>query len=218
MTIDEAKAICERLSKINVDIWNSHGVKKQMLVEKFRSEYKSIIDAGFLVRRWRLAGMPMFTPRVDRHKDDVVIATNKPNSLDVKGDCTTRCISFCTGLDYMAIRQEQLHLSKIAGISWKYTSVWEKCLLSRGFARIDLSWRHLSRATFIKLSKTLDVCDGVIATRSSGHVAAIDMSSRKILDSFNSSGGRITTIYVPKHQRDTYVNWLNSVGYPSYAA
>lgn len=213
MTIDEAKTICSELTQLNLRIWHTiSNSEKESLRQKFRSTYRSVIDAGFNIKRWRHFGDPMFTPHIDRHADMMCMATNKPNDLNVKGDCTTRAISFCTGVDYSAIREEQLRNAKGTYLTWRHDAVWSKSLLSRGFAKIVLDKRHISRATFLKLAKSLPVFTGKIATVSSGHIAAIDMVSRKVLDTWNSSGGRIKNIYVPVAQKEVYYNWLKQIG------
>ena len=214
MTIDEAKQICSELTQLNLKIWNTFSsIEKESLRQKFRSTYRSVIDAGFKIRRWRQFGNPMFTPQLERHADMMCMATNKPDDLNVKGDCTTRAISFCTGVDYMAIRAEQMkNAHETYGLTWKHDAVWSKSLLSRGFTKIVLDRRHISRSTFLKLAKSLPVFTGKIATVSSGHIAAIDMASRKVLDTWNSSGGRILNIYVPTAQKEVYYNWLKQIG------
>ena len=213
MTLDEAKEICRKLTQLNLAIWGSSSSNEtERLRAEFRQEIKKVYDGGFKIRRWRNGETPMFTPRVEKHADIVCMSTNKPDNLDIKRDCTTRALSFCTGLDYCLIRDEQLKNALDTNLTWRHTAVWEKSLLSRGFTKIFLTNRYVSRATFIRLSKTLPVNEGKIATVSSGHVAAIDMATRKVLDTWNSTGGRIKYIYVPLSQREVYLDWLRKVG------
>ena len=216
MTIDEATSICKQLTAINVQIWNCAGEEKSDLIQEFRRMSRQVVESGFKIRRFRKNGLPMFKPRVPRHVNDVEIKDNRPEGCTVKGDCTTRCISFCTGIDYDTVKREQLVNAKHAGYvwTWKHQKVWSQSLVSRGFSRIVLTGRKISRATFLKYAKSLDICTGIIATVSSGHVAAIDMASRKILDTWNSSCGRIECIYVPKAQMAKYANWLRSMNVP----
>lgn len=212
MTIDEAKDICKKLTSLNLAIWSSSGVEKEKLRSEFKACYKEVIGAGFKVRRWRKDGDPMFTPHIERHKEDVCMVENNSG---IKRDCTTRCISLCTGVPYDLIRAEQLRnaaSSDESWATWRHRVVWAKSLESRGFTRIDLNKRHVSRATFLRLSRSLPLHEGVIATCSSGHIAAVDMASRKVLDTWNSSGGRIKYIYVPSSQKDVYCKWLSGVG------
>ena len=113
----------------------------------------------------------------------------------------------------MVIRAEQMkNARETYGLTWKHDVVWSKSLLSRGFAKIVLDRKHIARSTFIKLAKTLPIFAGKIATVSSDHIAAIDMASRKVLDTWNSSGGRIKNIYVPVSQKEVYYNWLKQIG------
>ena len=213
MDIEEAKAVCSELTALNLEIWKSFSLsEKERLRQTFKAKYRSVLDAGFKIRRWKQCGKPMFTPRLDRHADMMCMATNKPDSLDVKGDCTTRAISFCTGVDYTLIREEQLRNARGTCWTWRHNEVWGQSLTSRGFVKLLLDRRHVSRATFITLAKSLPIYTGIIATVSSGHIAAIDMASRKVLDMWNSSGGRIKYIYVPASQKEVYYNWLKQIG------
>ena len=213
MTFDEAKGACKKLTEINLAIWRpiSHR-EKEDLRESFRTIYRDVIASGFKIRRWRDGHTPMFAPKLNRHIEDVMVVSNKPDSLKIKNDCTTRCISFCTGIDYSLIREEQLRNAKILGgfYTWRHDRVWEQSLLNRGFVKITLK-RHVSRATFIRLSKSFSLNEGIIATMSSDHIAAIDMKERKILDTWNSSGGRILNIYVPASQETAYKKWLYDI-------
>ena len=217
MTFDEANEICRELTNINISIWNTTSrTSKIHLKDCFASKVHQLHDAGFKLRKWKQDGKPMFAPRIDKHKDDVVFSSNKPDDLNIKNDCTTRCISFCTGEDYSKIRAEQLANAKATGksyLTWRHDVVWQKSLLSRGFEKIVLDRRHVSRATFLKLAKNLSsLAKCIIATVSSHHIAAIDMASRKILDTWNSSGGRITCIFVPSAYKHVYYNWLVEAG------
>ena len=216
MTLDEANNICNKLTEINIAIWNATSkMNKQYLKTQFRFESAKLREAGFCLKRWKQDGKPMFAPKLDRHKNDVMIATNKPDDMDVKRDCTTRCISFCTGVDYNTIYNEQRYnaaIAKSSYLTWRHDAIWEKSLLSRGFTKLILDRRHVSRGTMLRLMSTLPVDDGVVATVSSGHIAAIDVKKRKILDTWNSSGGRVYKMYVPNTQRDVYYNWLKDNG------
>ena len=216
MTIEEAKAICKKLTDLNIAIWTtSNRITRDMLRTSFKNEAKRITDAGFRIKKWRDHGTPMYGIRINRHVEDLQIETTAPDGSTYQRDCTTRCISFCTGVDYETIRAEQFkhaHDSGKTWMTWRHTAAWEKCLLSRGFTRLNLDKRHVSRSTFLKMAKSLPVHDGKIATVSSGHVAAIDMVSRKVLDTWNSTGGRILYIYVPSKTRDLFYSWLKKAG------
>ena len=53
--------------------------------------------------------------------------------------------------------------------------------------------------------------DGMIAAKSAHHIAAIDMNNRKILDTWNSAGCRIQTIYVPENKKHEWMNIINKL-------
>lgn len=223
MTLDEAREQCQQLVKINLDIWNerSTGAKKE-LRKKYSNLYTSIIAAGYKITRGRVFDsmygrtIPYAVPTLNKNRNSIAIIDNRSKNGYHKGDCTTRCISFCTGIDYDIIQKEQFNNAKNAHNSpffrkktWRTPSVWSLSLTSRGFVEIVLK-RHVTRATFIKMFKNSQIDRGIIATRSSTHVAAIDMQKNQILDTWDSSGGRILSIYVPKVQYNEYVRALNS--------
>lgn len=212
MTIDEAKKSASELETLNVEYWFEHNKKaKAAILQKMANISKEIYDSGFKIRKAKIWSdehkmcIPSFTIRCDRHKDDVDVIDNRPEGKNYKRDCTTRCICFCTGEDYETIRNEQFAYANVIHYPWRNRKVWSKSLFKRGFSEIDLP-RKVSRATFLRLFKDSGIDDGVIATLSSGHIAAIDMKKKKILDTWNSSGGRIYKIYVPDSQYNLYVN------------
>lgn len=125
-----------------------------------------------------------------------------PEHIKTKGDCTTRCISLCTGVDYMTIREEQFLNSAYSGVVWRCRDVWERSLTSRGFRVIHLPCR-ISRRRFIKIFGN-DIENGMVATGSFGHVAAIDMKKKKVLDTWDSTGGHIKYIYVHSSQYEMF--------------
>ena len=217
MTIDEAKKSAKELETLNLEYWFEHNKEaKAAIRQKMAKISKEIYDSGFKIRRTKIWSdnhkmrIPSFTIRCDRHKDDVDIIDNRPEWQNYKRDCTTRCICFCTNENYDIIRSEQLANAAVLNSNWKNRKVWSKSLFKRGFSEIDLP-RKVSRATFLRLFKDSGIDDGVIATLSSGHIAAIDMKKKKILDTWNSSGGRIYKIYVPNSQYNLYINKIKSI-------
>lgn len=220
MTIEEAQEKAKLLEKLNLDIWHSFGSSVHELRAQFKKTMQEIYASGFLVRRWKEYDnslgykVPRFTIR-NNGTNAVDIVDNRDCNGNNNGDCTTRCISFCTGVDYMTIQKEQFENAakmkeKGWSVSWRTMSVWSKSLTSRGFCKIDLP-RHVSRKTFLRLFKDSGIDDGIIATRSSGHLAAIDMKSKKILDLWNSSGGRIKTLFVPEKMKDIWTKKVNAI-------
>lgn len=210
MDIDVAKELCKLLTDLNLKYWRASNVdEKQTLLYEFRRLIASIKDAGYKIRRWRNHGKPMFAPCVERHRDTIKFVEDS----NIKNDCTTRCISLCTGIAYDLVRKEQDENAKKMGPRWHWNHdiVWEKSLSSRGFVKINFK-RKVSRATFLRIAETCPIHEGKIATASSDHVAAIDMAERRILDTWNSSGGRIVYIFVPASQKCAYIDWLDEVG------
>ena len=220
MTLEDAKECTKQLEKINLDIWRSSGAKTLELRAQFKAIMRSIYDNGFTVRKWKSYNdaLGYKVPRYSIQNKDTgivnIVNNEYKNGYNVR-DCTTRCISLCTGEDYMTIQKEQFanaNRMKADGynVTWRTMSVWSKSLLSRGFCRIDLP-RNVSRKVFLRLFNNSGIDSGIIATRSSGHVAAIDMKSKKILDTWNSSGGRIRTIFVPTAMKDIWTRKINEI-------
>ena len=216
MTCDEAKEKCKMLEKLNLGIWNAKtSYDRDMFREKFRSVFAEINSNGFKINRWRELDtslgykVPKFKIRDDGSEKYISIVDNRGNG-NHNGDCTTRCISFCTGVDYETIQKEQFAIARDFGRSWRNCFVWSKSLISRGFSEIVLP-KHVSRKVFLKKLENSGIDEGIIATRSSGHLAAIDMKTKKILDLFNSAGGRIKSIYVPVAMKDIWTKKLNAI-------
>lgn len=217
MTIDEAKRSANELERLNIEYWFAHDkASKDSIRKKMAEISKEIYDSGFKIKKSKIWSnernmcVPSFIIKTDKHKDDVDVIDNRPDGSNYKRDCTTRCICFCTNESYDTIRSEQFANAAALNNNWRNRNVWSKSLFKRGFSEIDLP-RKVSRSTFLRLFKDSGIDDGVIATLSSGHIAAIDMKKKKVLDTWNSSGGRIYKIYVPNSQYNLYINKIKSI-------
>ncbi len=222
MTIDEANDKCKSLEKLNIDIWNAKSTKdREELKAKFCACWKEICESGYKILRRRVfdysldCTVPKYKIRNDDSHDMISIIDNRGNG-NHHGDCTTRCISFCTGIDYETIQKEQFKIlaevkSNYYGpVTWRSPRVWKQCLLKRNFCELDLP-RRITAKVFIRKFKDSGINDGIIAAMSAHHVAAIDMKSKKILDTWNSAGCRITTIFVPAEQKHLWTSKLNNI-------
>lgn len=222
MTATEATEKCRILEKINLDIWHvASSNEKNRLKDQFRSIWHSIVESGFKVIRGKkydpIRGyrVPEFKIRNDNTAGLVDIINNRGNG-NHHGDCTTRCISFCTGVDYETIQKEQFaNLAKAkesyyGRLSWRSQRVWEKSLTTRGFTEVVLP-RHVTAKVFLRKFKDCGIDEGIIAARSSRHIAAIDMKSKKILDLWNSAGCRLISIYVPVWQKKEWMRKIRDV-------
>ena len=217
MTIDEAKQSANELERLNFEYWFTHDkASKDIIRSKMASISKAIYDNGFRIKRCKIWSnehnmlVPSFSIKTNKHKDDVEMIDNRPADRNYKRDCTTRCICFCTGEDYEKIRTEQFYYATMMNRPWRNIKVWRKSLFKRGFSEIDLP-RKVSRSTFLRLFKDSGIDTGTIATLSSGHIAAIDMAKKKVLDTWNSSGGRIYKIFVPDSQYNLYINKIKAI-------
>lgn len=223
MTLDEAKEKCKTLEKLNLDIWNAvNSSTKAGLRSMFCDCWKSITSSGYRILRCKELDprlgyrVPQFKIREDKPEDVVEIIDNRGKG-NHHGDCTTRCISFCTGVDYSTIQKEQFkYLAEekakyyYGHLTWRHKRVWEKCLLARGFCELVLP-RHISGKVFLRKFKDSGIDDGIIAALSSRHVAAIDMKTNKILDCWNSAGCRIKSIFVPTSQKSMWIAKIDAI-------
>jgi len=215
MTINEVQKLADQLTDITVKFWDADSyVKKIKLQDTYTHIKNSINSAGFKIRkRWVFDST--YNRRIIRYTVKAIPSGSMfehynpcPTNLKIKGDCTTRCITYCTGEDYMKIRAEQLTASAKIGMTWRHIEVWSKSLESRGFKKLLMD-KRMTRATFIKKYGS-KITSGIIATRSSGHIAAIDMAKKKVVDSWDSTGGRILMLYVHSSQYDEVVKALHS--------
>lgn len=210
MTLAEANILVKELTRLTVMFWDESSYNRRVKYNaQFQAIWKKIISNSFKIKRSRQYDpvyrriVPIYKVTENKDAAYVEIYSNTPKDLKIKGDCTTRCIALCTGIDYMVIRNEQLKNANYSSM-WRVRSVWEKSLLSRGFKRILLT-KRMARKTFIKTFGD-QIKHGIIATHSSGHIAAIDMAKKKVIDTWNSSGGRIDFIYVHESQYNEISN------------
>ena len=224
MTIEEAMEKCKMLEKLNLSIWNaSSSVEESELRKNFKSIVNELTLAGMKIRKWKSFDetrgyrIPRFSIIKPNYENNISIVDNRETGGNHNGDCTTRCISFCTGVNYLTIQKEQFaNAVKMSTdwrkFTWRNSKVWSQSLLSRGFCEIILP-RHVSRKVFLRMFKDSEINDGIIATKSANHVAAIDMKTKKILDTWDSSGGRIISIFVPISQKMCwFTNIRNAFG------
>lgn len=217
MTIDEANALRDKLKQISVDYqFNNERNARAALRKEYNDIWSSIVSAGFKIKINKVwsESRGSFTRELviseNRHKDAIAIVDNRSANATRRGDCTTRAICFCTGLDYDSVQREQLRLSSLSGYAWNNVRVWGKILFRHGYNEISLP-RKVSRATFIRLFSNHGLDSGIIATLSSGHIAAIDMAQKKVLDTWDSSGGRIYRIYVPGSAYSIWKQKINAI-------
>ena len=215
MTLDEAKKIGERLNALNLDFWFNHEYDdKEFIQREFRELSKSIVSNGFKMKfkktyseKHKCMIKEIYIAE-NRHKDAISIVDNRSALAKYKGDCTTRCICFCTGREYDDVQKEQFRRATRC-YSWKNIHIWKQLLIDKGYIEIDLP-RKISRAVFLRTFKDSGLDEGIIATVSSGHVAAIDMAQKKVLDTWDSSGGRIYKIFVPSNA-DAWKRKINAL-------
>ena len=222
MTLEEAKDKCNTLEKLNLDLWNTSSFSaKAELRSKFRECWNAIAKNGFRILRYKELDIslgykvPKFKIREDRSEDLVSIVDNRGEG-NHHGDCTTRCISFCTGIDYTTIQKEQFknlaeaRAKGMHGLSWRTPEIWSKSLTSRGFCEVHLP-RKVAAKVFLRMFKKSSIDNGIVAAKSAHHLAAIDMKQKKILDTWNSTGCRIKSLYVPIAQKELWTKELKTI-------
>lgn len=215
MTFDEAKTCASKLTDLNVKYWDAvNYTEKMQFKNEFSKLYDNVKSNGFKIRRvsefdWTYnRHVPHFKIREDKNSKFISYENNRPQNLKIKNDCTTRCISYCTGIDYMQIRNEQLINAVKHAATWRTNYVWAISLEQRGFKQFTLP-KKISRATFLKKFSN-KITTGVFATHSSGHIAAIDMVKKRVIDIWNSTGGRIDYMYIHESQYETVKNIINA--------
>lgn len=220
MTIEEAAKKADQLTQLNAEYWDAHTLEARTRIrQEFHEISVSISRAGFKLVKHRVSCSlpPMFSVKVNDAKKFVEFADNSDGNRH-PGDCTTRCISFCTGVPYAEIRKERLKFQAqkrltpgCSWMSWRTEAVWSQCLTNRGWKKVVLA-KPITRKRFGRVFANVPgICAGRIATHSSGHLAAFDMETMKTLDVWNSSNGRVTDIYVPGDKLEAWKNAISMV-------
>ena len=220
MTLDEAKAKADLLSKLNIELWDTFDPsRREEIRTQFKSTWNAITMWGFKILKGKKYDptrgyhIPTFRIREDHSEECVCINDNRAPGGYHKGDCTTRAISFCTGIDYMTIQREQFARAKAYnayGVTWRTPKIWSQSLTTRGYCELELP-RHVTGKVFLRKLKDYGIDDGIIAAKSSHHIAAIDMRTKKILDTWNSAGCRIKTVFVPVSQKYVWMKALKEL-------
>lgn len=206
MTLEEAEVLTKKLGDINYKMWHADRLSKKLLKKEFSDCVRSLAEGGWKPKSANNRERPEFHP--SRIMSCVEVTWNRPDDA-VKNDCTIRCISLCTGVDYHTLLQENLLRAERKSrefrrsIKFRMPVVWMDSLYSRGFVKVFLP-RKVTRKVFVKRMACFTQLDDIIATYSCCHLAAIDMSKMKILDTWDSSGGRVEYVFVPSNKADVY--------------
>lgn len=118
-----------------------------------------------------------------------------PDHADA-GDCTTRAISFCTGMEYGDVRRAQDEMSVVmtnTASNWNVDKVWTRILTESGWSILMLG-KNARRGT---LAKMVGGCTCV--THSNGHVAAVFDGG--VYDSWPSASEVVDWIVVPSAEK-----------------
>jgi hypothetical protein len=96
----------------------------------------------------------------------------KPFDNSPKGgnkDCTTRCISYCLGVEYKAILSEQRRITRNTNEDYRLSSIWDLPLVRRGWFDVSLN-RKMRRH---EVAARLSTLKHPVATLSAGHVCPV---------------------------------------------
>lgn len=92
------------------------------------------------------------------------------------GDCTTRCISYCLGIDYLQVRNEQHLWADSARDTWNGYDFWDTMLRKRGWRRVYLP----KPITRWRVAVAVKSVANPIATSSRAHVCPVHKG--KVID------------------------------------
>lgn len=212
MDLEEATEICKKLSDINVEIWGSRDPHKKALVQEFKALAKTVVDAGYRISRKKVAIgsklVPLFTPKAPRKRHFCYEHVDmRPKGCNARRDCTTRCLSFCLGIGYTEAKAAQEAMSKRefgTPSYWNYEHAWGNVLVENGWKKVRLP-RKMAR---FNLAKATSDFDFPMVTHSSHHVAA--MLKGKVIDNWDSQGGRVDFVYVPSSEAKAFVHRICS--------
>lgn len=187
-----------------------------------RAEWRSLVRAvfagGYVLKRKRIRNQMGWTVkvvwRVERRPvekapvstDGFVLTDVRPNDgrRTLKGDCTTRAMTFALKESYRDIEREQYALAdrenaaisltgvRVGRLHRNSSSLWPKLMYSRGWERITLV-RTITRGNVGRLVKGR--IHAPILAVSSGHVAVVDENG-DTRDTWDSRGGRVRYVIV----------------------
>lgn len=129
----------------------------------------------------------------------------------LKGDCTTRAMSFCLEgtMSYREIESRQYALAAQKRTRRNTRGTWEIVIREKGWIDVRLG-RGVKRSVLARILRghLTKPC----ISQSSGHVAAIDTNGC-VRDTWDSRGGRVDRIYVHVIDRASVEDVLSRCGF-----
>ena len=125
-----------------------------------------------------------------------VMTDVRPNDgcRTLKGDCTTRAMTFCLEgiMSYREIESRQYMLAAQRHTRRNTRGTWDVVITEKGWTKVNLV-RHAKRSVIARILR--GSLTKPCISLSSGHVAAIDTDGR-VRDTWDSRGGIVKSLYV----------------------
>lgn len=182
----------------------SNKIKEMGYVLK-RRYYRDYIDG----KLYRLCKWIAVTPeKITRNNEcEFIYTNNRPkNRPTLKGDCTTRALTYAIGGDYTEIENRQYEIATIRGGLRNQTSNWGRVAEENGFV---LVWwiGSVKRSVLGGMVRKNGKVNRPIITISSGHCAVVDIDG-SVRDTWDSRGGRVKFLYCHKSDTTTILDLL----------
>ena len=140
----------------------------------------------------------------------------RPDRKTLKGDCTTRTLTYLLGgeMTYDEIEREQYRLGAVFHTRRNNSKAYCQILKDRGYREISLG-RKIKRSVIGNILR--ETITRPIATFSSHHVAVVDVGGI-VRDTWDSRGGRVYKIFSPIVEAYAIINRLEEFGIPCHIA
>lgn len=175
---------------------------------EFKRETRILNENGYKMKRRRVRdtfgnvvgviwnAIPVSEVKRNSECEFVYTDVRPKDRCTLKGDCTTRCMTFMLNgrMTYDQIERRQYELAAIHHTRRNTTCTWEKVLFENGYVRVNINGGRVRRSLLARILRGSFSCP--IATLSSGHVAAVDNDG--VHDTWDSRGGRCKAVYVIK--------------------
>lgn len=131
------------------------------------------------------------------------------NRTCLKGDCTTRALTYAIGGDYTAIENRQYAIAAQFGGLRNQSSNWGKVAEENNFVRIY--WiGSIKRSILGGMVRRNGKVNRPLITVSSGHCAVVDTDG-SVRDTWDSRGGKVKYLYCHKSDLITVLEILKKV-------
>lgn len=224
-TATEISILVSRLNELQKKAYNS---TKYEIDHTIRPEWSKIITevktSGYVLKKRRISelGEDGFIYRIVRwdavlpsantrnNECEFIYTDNRPkNRPTLKGDCTTRALTYALGGDYTTIENRQYAIAAERGGLRNQSTNWGIVAEENGFVRI---WwvGSVKRSVLGGMVRKNGNVNRPLITVSSGHCAVVDTDG-SVRDIWDSRGGRVKYLYCHKSDTNTILAMLNRV-------